>query len=51
MRQFECFNSLRILEDGSEFKYFGLESAILLRSLEYSGGEQERSKNWSTSYG
>jgi hypothetical protein len=38
---FECFNSLRILEDGSEFKYFGPGVGHIATEPNYSGGEQE----------
>jgi hypothetical protein len=38
---FKCFNSLRILEDGSEFKYFGPGVGHIATEPNYSGGEQE----------
>ena len=38
---FECFNSLRVLEDGSEFKYFGPGVGHIATEPNYSGGEQE----------
>ena len=41
MRPVECFNSLRILEDGSEFKYFGPGVGHIATEPNYSGGEQE----------
>jgi hypothetical protein len=39
---FKCFNSLRILEDGSEFKYFGPGVGHIATEPNYSGGEQEK---------
>jgi hypothetical protein len=38
---FKCFKSLRILEDGSEFKYFGPGVGHIATEPNYSGGEQE----------
>jgi hypothetical protein len=38
---FKCFNSLRILEDGSEFKYFAPGVGHIATEPNYSGGEQE----------
>jgi hypothetical protein len=38
---FKCFNSLRVLEDGSEFKYFGPGVGHIATEPNYSGGEQE----------
>ena len=38
---FKCFNSLRILEDESEFKYFGPGVGHIATEPNYSGGEQE----------
>jgi hypothetical protein len=38
---FKCFNSLRILEDGSEFKYFASGVGHIATEPNYSGGEQE----------
>jgi hypothetical protein len=39
---FKCFKSLRILEDGSEFKYFGPGVGHIATEPNYSGGEQEK---------
>jgi hypothetical protein len=39
---FKCFDSLRILEDGSEFKYFGPGVGHIATEPNYSGGEQEK---------
>jgi hypothetical protein len=39
---FKCFNALRILEDGSEFKYFGSGVGHIATEPNYSGGEQEK---------
>ena len=38
---FKCFKSLRVLEDGSEFKYFGPGVGHIATEPNYSGGEQE----------
>ncbi len=38
---FDCFKSLAILEDGSEFKYFGPGVGHIATEPNYSGGEQE----------
>jgi hypothetical protein len=45
---YDCFKSLVILEDGSEFKYFGPGVGHIATEPNYSGGEQEK-ENWSTS--
>jgi hypothetical protein len=39
---FECFKSLAILEDGTEFKYFGPGVGHIATEPNYSGGEQEK---------
>jgi hypothetical protein len=39
---FKCFKSLAILEDGSEFKYFGPGVGHIATEPNYSGGEQEK---------
>jgi hypothetical protein len=39
---FKCFKSLRILEDGTEFKYFGPGVGHIATEPDYSGGEQEK---------
>ena len=39
---FKCFKSLRILEDGTEFKYFGPGVGHIATEPNYSGGEQEK---------
>jgi hypothetical protein len=39
---FECFKSLAILEDGSEFKYYGPGVGHIATEPNYSGGEQEK---------
>ena len=39
---FDCFKSLAILEDGSEFKYFGPGVGHIATEPNYSGGEQEK---------
>jgi hypothetical protein len=39
---FECFKSLAILEDGSEFKYYGPDVGHIATEPNYSGGEQEK---------
>jgi hypothetical protein len=38
---FDCFKSLAILEDGSEFKYYGPGVGHIATEPNYSGGEQE----------
>ena len=38
---FKCFKSLRIVEDGTEFKYFGPGVGHIATEPNYSGGEQE----------
>jgi hypothetical protein len=38
---FDCFKALAILEDGSEFKYFGPGVGHIATEPNYSGGEQE----------
>jgi hypothetical protein len=38
---FKCFKALAILEDGSEFKYFGPGVGHIATEPNYSGGEQE----------
>jgi hypothetical protein len=39
---FKCFKSLAILEDGSEFKYYGPGVGHIATEPNYSGGEQEK---------
>jgi hypothetical protein len=39
---FACFKSLAILEDGSEFKYYGPGVGHIATEPNYSGGEQEK---------
>jgi hypothetical protein len=39
---FDCFKSLAILEDGSEFKYYGPGVGHIATEPNYSGGEQEK---------
>ena len=39
---YDCFKSLVILEDGSEFKYFGPGVGHIATEPNYSGGEQEK---------
>jgi hypothetical protein len=39
---FKCFKSLVILEDGTEFKYFGPGVGHIATEPNYSGGEQEK---------
>jgi hypothetical protein len=39
---FRCFKSLVILEDGSEFKYYGPGVGHIATEPNYSGGEQEK---------
>jgi hypothetical protein len=39
---FRCFKSLAILEDGSEFKYYGPGVGHIATEPNYSGGEQEK---------
>jgi hypothetical protein len=39
---FDCFKSLVILEDGTEFKYFGRGVGHIATEPNYSGGEQEK---------
>jgi hypothetical protein len=39
---FKCFKSLVILEDGSEFKYYGPGVGHIATEPNYSGGEQEK---------
>jgi hypothetical protein len=39
---FDCFKSLVILEDGSEFKYYGPDVGHIATEPNYSGGEQEK---------
>ena len=39
---FKCFKSLAILEDGTEFKYFGPGVGHIATEPNYSGGEQEK---------
>ena len=39
---FDCFKSLVILEDGTEFKYFGPGVGHIATEPNYSGGEQEK---------
>ncbi|HEX3200011.1 MAG TPA: hypothetical protein VHR39_20910 [Propionibacteriaceae bacterium] len=39
---FKCFKSLAILEDGTEFKYFGPGVGHIATDPNYSGGEQEK---------
>lgn len=39
---FRCFKSLVILEDGTEFKYFGPGVGHIATEPNYSGGEQEK---------
>jgi hypothetical protein len=41
---FDCFKSLVILEDGTEFKYFGPGVGHIATEPNYSGGEQETEK-------
>ena len=39
---FDCFKSLVILEDGTEYKYFGPGVGHIATEPNYSGGEQEK---------
>jgi hypothetical protein len=39
---YDCFKSLVILEDGTEFKYFGPGVGHIATEPNYSGGEQEK---------
>ena len=39
---FDCFKALAILEDGSEFKYYGPGVGHIATEPNYSGGEQEK---------
>jgi hypothetical protein len=39
---FDCFKSLVVLEDGTEFKYFGPGVGHIATEPNYSGGEQEK---------
>jgi hypothetical protein len=39
---FKCFKSLRVLEDGTEFKYYGPGVGHIATEPNYSGGEQEK---------
>ena len=39
---FKCFKALQILEDGTEFKYFGPGVGHIATEPNYSGGEQEK---------
>jgi hypothetical protein len=39
---FKCFKALQVLEDGTEFKYFGPGVGHIATEPNYSGGEQEK---------
>jgi len=39
---FKCFKALQVLEDGTEFKYYGSGVGHIATEPNYSGGEQEK---------